>query len=316
MDFIRKMSAPSSKPAKKAPSAADASLAAAEAKLDEARSLEASRRYTAALAAYDNGLELLLACLKRETDAGRKARLGHRAAADMGRAEALKKRLRATKRGPDHHNYAAPIPRKAPVRAAPPAPAAAAAAAPPAAAAAASAMEQIIVDEMLDASPGVRWDDIAGLAVAKRTLREAVVLPYARPDLFKGLRSPPKGVLLFGPPGTGKTLLARAVASESAFAFFAVSAAALTSKWVGDGEKMVRALFSAARARAPAAVFLDEVDSCVESQPIQDTFNLIVPERIFGGSLSLSLVVENSGSEYERSKNRRKRVRFDGGRDF
>ncbi len=61
--------------------------------------------------------------------------------------------------------------------------------------------ETQILSEMLDSSPGVRWEDIAGLSFAKQTLQEAVILPNLRPDLFTGLRSPPKGVLLFGPPG-------------------------------------------------------------------------------------------------------------------
>jgi hypothetical protein len=61
--------------------------------------------------------------------------------------------------------------------------------------------ENQILNEMLDSSPGVSWTDIAGLAYAKQTLQEAVILPNLRPDLFTGLRSPPRGVLLFGPPG-------------------------------------------------------------------------------------------------------------------
>jgi len=126
--------------------------------------------------------------------------------------------------------------------------------------------EEKLLQEMLDTSLGVSWTDIAGLSFAKQTLQEAVILPNLRPDLFTGLRAPPKGVLLYGPPGTGKTLLAKAVATESGFAFFSVSASSVTSKFVGEGEKLMKGLFSVARKRMPAVIFFDEIDSIMSAR--------------------------------------------------
>lgn len=93
-------------------------------------------------------------------------------------------------------------------------------------------LEAMIEQEILMVSPGVKWDDIAGLVQAKQALREAIILPSQYPEIFTGLRSPPKGILLFGPPGTGKTLLAKAVATESSATFFNVTSSTLTSKFV------------------------------------------------------------------------------------
>jgi len=189
----------------------------------------------------------------------------------MARAERCKQLAQV--KPPDHSNYGArPRPPKVPARRTPPkrrtSP-------PPPVQAPENIVrdpfEARVLQEMLDGSSAVQWKDVAGLEAAKRTLKEAVVLPNLRPDLYRGLRAPPRGVLLFGPPGTGKTFLAKAVATESnAKSFFAASAASLTSKYVGESEKMVRALFRIARERQPSVIFLDEVDSLLSARGDDD----------------------------------------------
>ncbi|XP_043716893.1 spastin [Telopea speciosissima] len=125
---------------------------------------------------------------------------------------------------------------------------------------------QMINTAIVDRSPSVKWEDIAGLEKAKQTLMEMVILPTKRRDLFTGLRKPARGLLLFGPPGNGKTMLAKAVASESEATFFSVSASSLTSKWVGEAEKLVSTLFMVATSRQPSVIFIDEIDSIMSTR--------------------------------------------------
>jgi hypothetical protein len=128
-----------------------------------------------------------------------------------------------------------------------------------------SAARQILNDIVIQGDE-VHWDDVAGLDIAKSALKETVVYPFLRPDLFMGLREPARGMLLFGPPGTGKTMLARTVATESKSTFFAISASSLTSKFLGESEKLVRALFALAKMLAPSIIFVDEIDSLLSSR--------------------------------------------------
>ena len=122
-----------------------------------------------------------------------------------------------------------------------------------------SSYEELIVTE----KPSVKWGEVVGLEPAKRAVKEAIVYPVQRPDLFP--LGWPRGILLFGPPGCGKTLLAAAVATEIDATFVSVDAASIMSKWLGEAEQNVAKLFGSARRSAmegkPSIVFIDELDS-------------------------------------------------------
>jgi SpoVK/Ycf46/Vps4 family AAA+-type ATPase len=111
--------------------------------------------------------------------------------------------------------------------------------------------------------PKVNWEEVVGLDVAKKAVKEAIVYPVQRPDLFP--LGWPRGILLFGPPGCGKTLLAAAVATEIDANFYSIDAASIMSKWLGEAEQNVAKLFNSARKSStegkPAIVFVDELDS-------------------------------------------------------
>ena len=109
--------------------------------------------------------------------------------------------------------------------------------------------------------PNVSWDDVAGLENAKQALKEAVILPIQYPQLFEGKRQPWKGILLYGPPGTGKSYLAKAKGR-----FFSVSAANIVSKFMGESERLIKALFELARKNKPAVIFIDEIDSVLSAR--------------------------------------------------
>ncbi|XP_042053579.1 uncharacterized protein LOC121798570 isoform X2 [Salvia splendens] len=123
--------------------------------------------------------------------------------------------------------------------------------------------KRILAEVIPPGDIGVSFDDIGALENVKETLKELVMLPLQRPELFnKGqLRKPCKGILLFGPPGTGKTMLAKAVATEAGANFINISMSSITSKWFGEGEKYVKAVFSLASKISPSVIFVDEVDS-------------------------------------------------------
>lgn len=143
-------------------------------------------------------------------------------------------------------------------------------------------MADQILKSIVPSSLGVTWKDCVGLDAAVELLKEAVVYPLTYPELFKGLTSAWKGILLYGPPGTGKspprlsrfeltfrisgkTLLSKAVACETNTTFFNLTSSSFVTKWRGESEKMIKVLFDVAQLYAPSTIFIDELDALASS---------------------------------------------------
>ncbi|CAO1617265.1 unnamed protein product [Jaminaea pallidilutea] len=114
----------------------------------------------------------------------------------------------------------------------------------------------------VDEKPTEQYSDIGGLDKQVEELVEAIVLPMQQEDRFKNLGiKPPKGALMYGPPGTGKTLLARACAAQTNACYLKLAGPSLVQMFIGDGAKLVRDAFELAKEKAPAIIFIDEIDA-------------------------------------------------------
>ncbi|CAL1582456.1 unnamed protein product [Knipowitschia caucasica] len=134
-----------------------------------------------------------------------------------------------------------------------------------------TSLVELVSTEVLQPGPPVDWSDIAGLEMVKSTIKEEILWPLLRPDMFSGLSTLPRSLLLFGPRGTGRTLLARCMASQLGAVFLRLSASALVTKWLSEGEKMVQASFLMARCRQPTVLFISDIELLLSPQLSDDS---------------------------------------------
>ena len=142
--------------------------------------------------------------------------------------------------------------------------------------------------------PQEDWSYIGGLQKEINEVKEVIELPLTKPELFEKIGiQPPKGILLYGPPGTGKTLLAKAVAKSTNATFIEVVGSELVQKFIGEGAKLVKDIFDLARKRAPAIVFVDEIDAVAATRLENGTSGEREVNRTF-----MQLLAELDGFEH------------------
>ena len=128
-------------------------------------------------------------------------------------------------------------------------------------------MERNMAQAIVMEKPNIKFSDIAGLQQAKQFLKETLFLPMQFPNFFKEKNLQPwRGILLYGPPGTGKTHIAKACATECKSTVFSISSSDLISKYVGESERLIKALFSLAKKKKPSIIFIDEIDAVASAR--------------------------------------------------
>ena len=123
-----------------------------------------------------------------------------------------------------------------------------------------SELIEYIDSEIVDTYNPVKFDDIAGLEEAKKTLEESVLLRFKNPNLFKKINKPFRGVLLYGQPGTGKTMLVTSLAKKGEITFFNCNCSSFILKPSLNSEKIIRIIFEMAKYYSPSLIFFEEID--------------------------------------------------------
>lgn len=129
--------------------------------------------------------------------------------------------------------------------------------------------------------PDVSFDDVVGLEDVKREIYDKVIYPRTYRELYERFNKKlGGGILLYGPPGNGKTMIARAIAKETGSTFFPIKFSDLGSKWFGETEGKIKALFDEARGEKSAVIFFDEIDAIASARGDESTTNRMVAELL------------------------------------